>query len=105
MHDLENLHLWPVHLYERHKHCGPGMHTLRRWNIFHLRKCILLHRLDQLRRGPKDSCQRHKQHRPYVRSMPDRAILYRVQPEHLLELDRMQCHHRSREQRRFYNSG
>ena len=95
----------PVHRYERHKHRRPGMHPLRCRNIFHQRQRILLHRLDQLHSRSKDSRQRHRNHGPYLRSLPDWEILYRVQPEHLHELDRMQRHHRNREQCRFYDSG
>ena len=95
----------PPRRYERHKNLESCMHTLRRWNIFYLRQCILLHRLVRLRSGSEASCQRHEQHRPYLRSMPHREILYRVQPEHMRELDSMQRNHRNREQRRFYDGG
>eukprot|EP00945_MAST-04E_sp_MAST-4E-sp1_P003402 g3402.t1 len=81
------------------------MHTLRCRSIFRECQRRFMHAMGELRSRPKDSRQRHKQHRPHLRSMHDGAIFYRVQPEHLRELDRMQCHHRSGKQRRFCHRG
>ena len=80
------------------------MQQLHYRDVFHHRQRILLHRLVRLRSGSEDSCQRHEQHRPYLRSMPERAVCYCIQPEHLHELDDVQRYHRSGKQRRFYYS-
>ena len=98
-----------VHLYQRHNRIESRMQQLRgerlqQLRVYHCQR-ILLHRLDHLRTRPKDSCQRHCNHRPYLRSMFDWEILYRNQPEHLHKLDDMQRYHRNREQCRFYDGG
>ena len=80
------------------------MQQLHCREVFHLRQRIFLHRLVRLRSRSKDRCQRHCNHGPYLRSMPSRAIFYRVQPEHLHELDDVQRYHRSGKQRGFYYS-
>ena len=85
----------PPRRYERHKYLESCMHTLRRWNIFHLRQCILLHRLVRLRSGSEDSCQRHCEHRPHMRSMPIRAILNSDKSSILYQLDSVQRYRRN----------
>ena len=88
MHTIDKLQRWSVHCYEWHKQ---------------LRSCM--HRVDNLHCRPENSRQRNKQHRPYLRSMLSRKILYCNEPEHLLELDHMQCHHRSGKHHRFCHRG
>ena len=95
----------PPHRYERHKYLESCMHTLRSRDVFHHRQRILLHRVDNLRSRPKDSGQRHCNHRPYLRSMPERAIFCCNESKRLHKLDHLQRYDGSGKQRRVYDSG
>eukprot|EP00945_MAST-04E_sp_MAST-4E-sp1_P001818 g1818.t1 len=74
-------------------------------DVFHHRQRILLHRLVRLRSGSEDSCQRHEQHRPYLRSMPHWKIFCCNESKRLHKLDHLQRYDRSGKQCGFCDSG
>eukprot|EP00945_MAST-04E_sp_MAST-4E-sp1_P001817 g1817.t1 len=78
LHTMDKLHRRLLHLCQRNEYLEFCLQQLYGWKIFHLRQRILVQRLDNLPCRPKDSRQRHKQRRPYLRNLPDWEILYRV---------------------------